>query len=72
MDDDIESDMLLIADDFLSWLQNQDGFELVKSSQILKITDEYGDRISGIRFRITLSIVRRQDECSTPVVNEAP
>ena len=66
IDDEIDSDMLLIADDFLAWLDIQDGFTYSRVSQIIQLTDEYGDRLSGIKFRIVLSTMRRQNDCVTP------
>ncbi len=64
--DEISSDMLLIADDFMSYLQDTEGWSFIRSSQIVKLTDEYLDRIDGIKFRISLSTIRRQNICVTP------
>src|ERR1035438_992849 len=69
IDVEIDSDMLLIADDFLAWLDLQDGFTYTRVSQIIQIADQYGDRLSGIKFRIVLSTVRRNNDCTTPRKN---
>lgn len=66
IDDEVVSDMLLVADDVMSWLQQQEGFQFIKSSNIQKFTDEFGDRVSGVVFRIVLSVIRRQNECAIP------
>ncbi len=39
---DLDLDMLLIRNDFFAWLQDQEGFIFTKSSQIVKLSDEYG------------------------------
>ena len=69
LDDEIVSDMHLIAEDFFTWLQYQNGFSFTRTTNIQKFLDDTHDRVSGIVFRITLSVRRSQNECSTPVVD---
>jgi disulfide oxidoreductase YuzD len=65
-DDEVVSDMLLVATDFMGWLQQQEGFDFVRNVNIQNVTDEYGDRTSGVRFRMTLSVVRPSTGCGAP------
>lgn len=66
VDDEVVSDQLLVADDFMAWLQQQEGFEFVRNVRIQKLSNSYGDRVSGVEFKITLSVIRRQNECTIP------
>lgn len=66
MEDAIHSDMLQVAEDFFTWLQNYEGFSFNKASSINKFTDNTGDRASGIVFTIALSVIRPQNRCWTP------
>jgi hypothetical protein len=65
-DDEIVSDMLLVATDFMGWLQQQEGFDFNKNVNIQTLIDEYGDRTTGVRFRMTLSVVRPSTGCAAP------
>ena len=65
--DEVISDSLLIAEDFFSFLQETEGWVFSKSSSIQKFVDDSGDRVSGIVFRVVLSVVRSQNACSTPL-----
>ncbi len=67
IDDEIVSDLQLVAEDFFTWLQYQKGFTFSKSTNIQKLLDDTHDRVSGITFRITLSVRRSQNECSIPL-----
>lgn len=66
MEDNVHSDMLQVAEDLYTYLDNTEGFMFTQSSAINKFTDDTSDRASGIVFTITLSCVRKQDWCSTP------
>jgi hypothetical protein len=72
IDDEIFSDMVLIAEDFFSWLQEEDGFTSRKSSNIQKFIDDTHDRVSGLVVRIDLSVVSSQNECAIPKVVQLP
>lgn len=66
IEDEVFSDSMLIAEDFFSWLQVQEGFNFNKISSIQKFSDDTRDRVSGIVFQIELAVVRPQNECSIP------
>lgn len=66
IEDEIYSDMLQVAEDFFTWLQNFEGFEASKSTNIQKFVNDTGDRTAGIVFRIILSVIRPQNTCSKP------
>ena len=66
LQDEIYSDTLLIAEDFFTFLQYQEGWTFSKSSSLQKFWDENGDRVCGIVFRVVLSVVRPQAECTKP------
>ena len=68
-EDEIYSDLMLIAEDFFAWLQYQEGFEFIKSSSIQKFSDDTSDRVSGFTFRITLSLIRTANICIIPTVS---
>ena len=68
MEDNIHSDALQIAEDFFTFLQNYEvGISFNKISTLNKFTDDTGDRTSGIVFTFTLSTIRPQNRCWTPV-----
>jgi hypothetical protein len=68
LDDEIISDMLLVAEDFYTFLQYSEGFDFNKTVYIQKFLDDTHDRVSGITFTINLSVVRSQNDCATPTV----
>lgn len=65
-EDEIYSDMLLIAEDFFSWAQESYDFNFQKSVNIQKIQDDMGDRTSGLFFRFQVTVIRSQNICSIP------
>lgn len=69
IEDQIISDSLLIADDFLSWMQEQMEFEFVQSLSILPFYRAGGDVVSGVWFNVTISTTRRMNTCATPTRN---
>lgn len=69
MEDNIHSDSLMIAEDFYTYLQNQEGIIFTKTSSINKFTDDTADRASGIVFTVTLSVIRPQNRCNAPLKN---
>jgi hypothetical protein len=66
--DEIQSDMMLIAEDFFSWAQDFEGFDFQKSVNIQKFVDDTDDSTAGLVFKIQLSTVRSQNTCATPVL----
>ncbi len=62
----IESDALLIAEDFFAWLQEQMDFDFQKSTSIQPFADNAADRTSGVVFTITLQTIRPQNTCQIP------
>jgi len=69
MEDNVHSDAIQIAEDFISHLERTEGWFLAGTSTINKFTDDTGDRTSGIVFTITLSVVRDKNRCNTPLKN---
>lgn len=65
--DEIQSDMMLIAEDFFSWAQDFEGFDFQKSVNIQKFADDTDDRTAGLVFKCQLSTIRAQNTCATPV-----
>lgn len=66
-EDEIVSDMELIAEDFFASLQNDADVFLIKSSSLQKFSDSNGDRVSGITFRVNISLIRSQNPCAIPI-----
>lgn len=66
LQDEVISDMLLVAEDFLSFLQYEEGWVFDKSTSIQPFKDDGGDRVCGVVFRVVLSVVRSQNTCATP------
>lgn len=67
---DIYSDTLEIAEDFFTHLQYNPEFTFNKSVNSQKFTEEDGDLIAGITFKISLQTVRAQNECNTPLKDD--
>lgn len=67
LEDEVESDLLLIAEDLFAYLQQSEGLIFDKSTTLNKFTDDKGDRTSGFVFTISLGVIRSQNECATPV-----
>lgn len=65
-EDEVISDAMQIAEDFFAWLWEQKEFVFIKSANIQKFSDDNGDRVSGITFRVALSIIRSQNICLNP------
>ncbi|GAA4326301.1 hypothetical protein [Flaviaesturariibacter amylovorans] len=63
---EVISDNLLIAEDFLTYLQYAEGWEFNRSTSLVPFRDDTGDRVSGVVFRFVLNVVRSQKECATP------
>ena len=66
MQDNIHSDSLQVAEDFFTFLQNYEGFNLKRTTSINKFNDSNGDRTSGIVFTITLEVIRPMNWCNKP------
>ncbi|MBN9295384.1 MAG: hypothetical protein J0I41_00165 [Filimonas sp.] len=66
-EDEVISDAMQIAEDFFAWLWEQKEFVFMKNTNIQKFSDDNGGRVSGITFRIALSILRNQNICNTPI-----
>jgi hypothetical protein len=66
--DEIHSDCLSIAEDFFTYLQNQDDEEFFfnLSSSITPFKNDTGDRTAGIVFTLQISTIRRQNICDKP------
>lgn len=65
-EDEIQSDMLQIAEDLFAWAQYYEGFSFAKSVNIQKFMDDTDDRTSGIVFKIQLTVIRSQNTCQIP------
>lgn len=64
--DEVVSDAILIADDFFSYLQDEEGWVFRRSSTLDTFKDDGGDRVTGIMFRVVLGVVRSHNTCQTP------
>lgn len=64
---EVVSDCTVIAEDFFTFLQYEEGWVFSRSSTIRPLIDNGGDRISGVEFTVILSVVRSQNTCATPV-----
>ena len=63
----VEPGMMLIAEDFFAWAQDFEGFDLTKSVNIQKFSDDASDRTAGIVFRIQLTTFKSQNTCAIPL-----
>lgn len=66
LQNEVISDSLLTAEDFFSFLQNEEGWSFSKSSRLNPFKDDSGDRVSGVVFTVILSVIRSQNTCATP------
>ncbi|RFZ82001.1 hypothetical protein DYU05_15335 [Mucilaginibacter terrenus] len=66
---EIYSDCNLIADDLLTYFENQVNvdYEISPDTSIQKFTDANGDRVAGAVFVITFNQFRASDNCITPI-----
>jgi len=62
--DEIQSDLMLVAEDFFAWAQEQNDFTFQRSVNIQKFTD---DRTAGLTFRVQLMDIRSQNKCAIPL-----
>lgn len=67
LQDYVISDSILIAEDFFTFLQYEEGWVFTRSSTIRPLIDNGGDRISGVEFTVIVSVVRSQNTCEKPV-----
>jgi hypothetical protein len=63
---DIYDSAMMISEDLFTFLQYHNGFTYNKNSSIEKFTEDDGDRICGISFRVQLQSIRTQNTCSIP------
>lgn len=64
--DEIYSDMMLIAQDFIAWASNADEWEFPKSTSIKKFVDDADDRTAGIVFTFQIETIMALKDCATP------
>lgn len=64
---EIYNNCLEIAEDFFTFLQYHPEFTFNKSANSQKFSEEDGDLISGITFKISIQTIRPQSSCSTPI-----
>lgn len=64
----VQNDMLLIAEDFQTMLQQTEGFVLNKVTQYRLFTDDKGDRTTGVLMTVTLQVIRSQNICAIPTI----
>ena len=67
-EDEIFSDLMLVANDFLSWAEESYDFIFTPSVNINKFSDDGDDRTAGIVFKLNLATIRSQGECTTPTL----
>lgn len=67
MSDNIISDALQIAEDFLSYLEYTEGFIFNGSSSLEPFIDDTGDRTTGISFTVSIGTIRNSNWCNKPV-----
>jgi hypothetical protein len=65
-EDNVKSDMIQIAEDFYTYIQNYNGLIFNKISTLNPFTDDTADRTSGIVFNIGIGTIRKQNRCDTP------
>lgn len=68
MEDNVISDALQIAEDFLSYLEYTEGFIFNGSSSLEPFVDDTGDRTSGISFTVSIGTIRNQNWCNKPTI----
>lgn len=66
IEDEIYSDMELIAVDFITWLRYQPEWTYTKRLSLRRIVNDTGDRVAGFDFQITLSFAMPLNECAIP------
>lgn len=65
-EDEILSDALQVVEDLYTHLYEDYSFEVIKSSSVQPFSDSEGDRVSGIAFRLNLSVFRAENRCEIP------
>ncbi len=62
-EDEVISDAVSIANDFFTFLEENEDFTFVMNINVQPFTDDTGDRLSGVVFRVILSVPRMANEC---------
>ncbi|MFT3908310.1 MAG: hypothetical protein QM737_02705 [Ferruginibacter sp.] len=66
IEDDIYSDMEMIADDFRIWLQYQEGWSYDGRMTLNKIVNDGGDRFAGFEFQVSIQVASSMNLCAKP------
>lgn len=66
-EDEIYSDMLQVAEDMYTYLWEDLSFNVVKSTSLQPFSDDNGDRVSGVVFRLNLTVIRPENRCVIPM-----
>lgn len=67
MQDNIISDSLQIAEDFISYLEYTEGLIYNGSSSLEPFIDDTGDRTTGVSFTLSIGTIRNQNWCNKPI-----
>ncbi|GEM_PF-3204712 len=62
-EDEIISDAVSIANDFFTFREEFDDFTIIMNTNVQPFTDGSNDRLSGVVFRVILSVPRLANEC---------
>jgi len=65
-EDEVISDCMNIALDFIAHLELMEDCTLLTNSNVQPFSDSTGDRISGVAFTIVLQVHRQANECAIP------
>lgn len=66
MEDDVVSDSIEIAEDFITWMERTQ-FQLgITTNNLKPFYDTNGDRVCGIVFNTGIDVIRKKNYCDVP------
>jgi len=71
-EDEIMSDTMQIAEDFFTAFRYDYDMDMKPVSNIQAVSDNFGDRVSGIVFTVQVYVGRLYNSCVAPVTNNLP
>jgi hypothetical protein len=66
LDDEVISDMEEVAEDFMTWVYNQDEIVYNRQARIVPVKASTANKLVGIEITLTLSTLRPQNPCAIP------
>lgn len=66
MEDDVVSDSIEIAEDFITWMERTQFKFGITTNNLKPFYDTNGDRVAGIVFNVGIDVIRKKNYCDVP------